>query len=109
VPSDPGGDPIGFLEAMRTQIGSMIAQGPAILDPNTGRDLQNSIADLENAVTAARQNGGKGNQQRSVQNKITNLTGKISDGAGNGLISQSAAATLSSELQNLSDALGNQN
>jgi serine/threonine protein kinase len=109
TPDNPAGDPIGYLESMRAQIDGFIAQGQDTIDPNTGRDLQNSLADLENAVTSAQNNGsGNGNSQwHTVKHKIDDLTQKISGDADNGTISQDAADQLTGELQSLSDALPN--
>lgn len=104
--ADPATDPIGFLEAMRSQIDGFIAQGADTLDPNAGRDLQNSIGDLENAITAARDNGDN-KQQRQIRQKINDLMQRISDDQDNGLISQDAADQLTGELQDLADALPN--
>jgi len=106
---DPAADPIGYLEAMRAQIDGFIAQGQDTIDPNTGRDLQNSLSDVENAVTAARNNGGGGRQQRAVQQKINAVEQKINDDLDNGQISQGAADQLTGELQNLSNGLANNN
>jgi ribosome recycling factor len=69
--------------------------------------LQNSLADLENSITAVQSNGGGGSnsQWRAVRRKIDALTQKINDDTSNGQISQDAADQLTGELQNLSDAL----
>lgn len=106
MPPDPAADPIGYLEAMRSQIDGFIAQGQDTIDPNAGRDLQNSISDLENALVAARNNGGN-RQLRTVQQKINGLEQRINGDLDNGLISQDAAGQLTGELQNLADALKN--
>jgi serine/threonine protein kinase len=104
---DPAGDPIGYLEAMRAQIDGFIQQGQDTIDPNTGRDLQNSLADLEQSITDAQSHGG-GSKWRGVRQKISDVTQKISDDTDNGMISQDAANQLTSELQALSDALPGQ-
>jgi serine/threonine protein kinase len=101
---DPAADPIAYLEGMRAQITSFIAQGQQTLDPNTGQDLQNSLADLENAITSAKQNNSN-RQLRAVQNKINAVDQKINDDFNNGDISQNAGTQLINELQNLSDNL----
>jgi len=108
---DPAADPNGYLEGMRGQIDGLIAQGQNTIDPNTGRDLQNSLADLENAITAVQNdNGGGGNARwRDVRHKINGVAQKINDGADNGRISQDAADQLTGELQDLSDALPGSN
>jgi tRNA A-37 threonylcarbamoyl transferase component Bud32 len=103
--ADPATDPIAYLEGMRTQIQALISQGPNTLDPNTGHDLENSIADLENAVTAAQQGGNHTRKLRDVANKISTLNSKISDASNNGTIDQAAAQQLSDELQTLSSAV----
>lgn len=91
---------------MRAQIDGFIGQGPDTIDPNTGRDLQNSLADLENAITAVQNNGGGGNSKwHDVRHKISDVTQKINDDTDNNQISQDAADQLTGELQNLSDAL----
>ncbi len=101
---DPAADPIAYLEGMRAQINTFIAQGQDTLDPNTGQDLQNSLADLENAIQSARQNNSN-RQLRAVRNKIQAVDQKINDDFDNGDISQDAGNTLISELQNLADNL----
>lgn len=106
---DPAADPIGYLEAMRAQIDGFIAQGQDTIDPNTGRDLQNSLSDLENAITASRNNGGGARQQRAIRQKINAVEQKINDDLDNGQISQGAADQLTAELQNLANGLANNN
>jgi hypothetical protein len=101
---DPAGDPIGYLEAMRAQIDGLIAQGQDTMDANTGRDLQNSLADLQNAITAAEHDGG-GKKQRAVRDKIGDIEQKIADDLDRGKLSQDAADQLTGELRDLSDAL----
>ena len=101
---DPAADPIAYLEAMRGQITGLIAQGQDTLDPNTGQDLQNSLADVENAITSA-QNNKSNRQLRAVQNKIGGVQQKIQGDFDNGDISQAAGNQLVGELQNLSDNL----
>ncbi len=103
---DPAADPNAYLEVMRAQIDGFIARGPDTIAPNTGRDLQNSLADLENAITAVQNNGGGGNSKwHDVQHKINDVTQKINDDTDNNQISQDAADQLTGELQTLSDAL----
>ncbi|WP_326854639.1 serine/threonine-protein kinase [Actinocrinis sp.] len=102
---DPAGDPIGYLEAMRGQIDGFIAQGQDTIDPNTGRDIQNSLGDLEQAIADARSHGGGNSKWRDVRQKINDVTQKISDATDNNMISQDAANQLTSELQALSNAL----
>ncbi len=104
---DPAADPIGYLEAMKGQIDGFIAQGQDTIDPNAGRDLQNSLSDLENAITAAQNNGGGNRQRRAVQQKIAAVQQKINDDLDNGQIAQDPADQLNGELQNLSDAVAN--
>ncbi|MBS2966164.1 serine/threonine protein kinase [Actinocrinis puniceicyclus] len=101
---DPAADPVGYVERVRGQIDAMIAQGQDTIDPNTGRDLQNSLSDLENAITAAQRNGGS-RQLREVRQKISAIQQKIADDLDNGQISQDAADQLTGELQDLSDAV----
>ncbi len=105
---DPSNDPIGYVEGMRAQIDGFIAQGQDTIDPNTGRDLQNSLSDLENAISDAQNNGGAGDNSkkwRDVRHKIDDLEQRISDRVDDGTISQDAADQLTGELQTLSDAL----
>lgn len=110
TPGDPAADPIAYVEAMRAQIDGFIAQGQDTIDPNTGRDLQNSLADLEQAITDAQSHGGGGGNSkwRDVRQKISDITQKISDDSDNGMISQDAATQLTDELQALSNALPGQ-
>ena len=105
--ADPGKDPVAFLEGVRGQIDAYIAQGAATLDPNAGRDLQNSITDLESAVQLAQQHNMKGHYLHDAQNKADQVVSKVNDDQTQGLITDSVASVLSGELQNFSDALGN--
>jgi serine/threonine-protein kinase len=102
---DPEADPIGYVEGMRAQIDGFIAQGQDVIDPNTGRDLQNSLGDLENAITAAQQAGGGNRQSRQVRQKIDSIRQRIADDLDNGQISQDPADQLTGELQDLADGL----
>jgi serine/threonine-protein kinase len=106
---DPAADPVGYVEAMRSQIDGFIAQGQDTIDPNAGRDLQNSLSDLENAITTAQNNGGGRQQQRAVRQKIDAIDQKINNDLDNGDISQDAANQLAGELQNLANAMANNN
>jgi len=103
---DPAADPIAYLEAMRGQIDGFIAQGQDTIDPNTGRDLQNSLADLQNAITGA-QNNNSARQLRTARTKINDLEQKIAGDTDNGTLSQGPADQLTGELQNLDNALAN--
>lgn len=95
---------------MRGQIDGLIAQGQNTIDPNTGRDLQNSLADLENAITTVQNdNGGSSSRWREVRRKINGVAQKINGDADNGRISQDAADQLTGELQDLSNALPGSN
>jgi hypothetical protein len=107
---DPAADPIAYVEGMRGQIDGLIAQGQNTIDPNTGRDVQNSLADLENAITTVQNDNGGGNARwREVRRKINSVAQKINDDADNGRISQDAADQLTGELQDLSNALPGSN
>lgn len=105
--ADPGKDPVGYLEGVRGQIDGYIAQGAATMDPNAGRNLQNSLTDLENAVQVAQQHNMKGHYLRDAQNKADQVVSKVNDDQTQGLITDTVASVLSGELQNFSDALGN--
>jgi chromosome segregation ATPase len=101
---DPATDPFGYLQGLSRQIQALIAQGPGSLQANAGQDLRNSLADLQNALAAARQNHGK-KQWRDVDDKISAIEQQISDDAAAGQISQPAAGLLTAELQRLADQL----
>jgi hypothetical protein len=92
---------------MRGQIDGFIAQGEPVMDTNTGRDLQNSLSDLESSVQQAQQKGMKVHYLRDVQSKTDDLASQISDAQSHGLISDSATSALTSELQTFSGAFGN--
>lgn len=100
----PGADPIGYLQALVTQIQSLVSQGPNTLASDAGQQLVNSIGNLENAVSAAQQNRGK-KQWRVVANDINALQQQISSDAAAGAMSQSTANLLSGEVQTLANAL----
>ncbi len=104
VPPGSASGLLAYVEDMRAQIDGFIAQGQETIDPNTGRDLQNSLADLENALAAASAAKGK-HQLRDVQGKIRGLQDKVSGDVDEGKLSQGAATQLTAELQNVSDAV----
>jgi serine/threonine-protein kinase len=107
--ADPGSDPIGYLEGMRGQIDGFIAEGDSAIDANTGRDLQNSLSDLEKSTQQAQQGLFKGRKLRDLQNKVDDVVSKISDAQDQNKIGDTAAQALTSELGRFSDALGNRN
>lgn len=106
VPSlpSPAGNPGGYLRALSSQIQALAAQGPGTLSANAAQSLQNSIGNLENAVSSAQQNGGR-KQWRTVSNLIGSVERQISNDASAGQISSSAANLLSGELQRLAGSL----
>jgi serine/threonine protein kinase len=105
--ADPSKDPVGYLEGLRGQIDGYIAQGAGTMDPNAGRDLQNSLTDLESAVQLAQQHGMKGRYLHDVQSKTDQVGSKVNDDQTQGLITDPVASALSGELQNFSDTVGN--
>ena len=94
-------DPIRYLEAVRAQIRTFVAAGPATLDPTTGGDLQNSIIDIENSVVSAQRNGGAAHLQE-IRNKIAKFNGRLGQLVGKERISVVAANELTAEVQHLS-------
>ena len=96
---------MGYLEGLKAQIDGYIAQGDGVMDGNAGRDLQNSLTDMENAVQQAQQHGMKGRYLGDLQNKADKLGMKINDYQSRGLISDPTASALSGELQTFSDAV----
>ncbi|HEU5425942.1 MAG TPA: serine/threonine-protein kinase [Actinocrinis sp.] len=94
-------DPIRYLEAVRAQIRTFVAAGPATLDPTTGGDLQNSIIDIENSVVSAQRNGGAAHLQE-IRNKIAKFDGRLGQLVGKDRISAVAANQLTAEVQRLS-------
>ena len=100
----PGTDPIGYLQALATQVQSLVSQGPNTLAPNAGQQLVNSIGNLENAVTATQQSHGK-KQWRAVTADIAGVQQQISNDAAAGEMSQATASLLNGELQTLANAL----
>jgi serine/threonine-protein kinase len=100
----PGTDPIGYLQALVTQIQSLVSQGPATLDPNAAQQLVNEIGALENAVTTAQQSHGK-KQWRAVATDLSGVQQQISNDAAAGQMSQATANLLGGELQQLAGAL----
>ncbi|NUP51934.1 MAG: serine/threonine protein kinase [Catenulispora sp.] len=103
--ADPGSDPLHYLEGMRGQIDGFIAQGDSAIDANTGRDLQNSLTDLESNTQQAQQQNFKHGKVRELQNKADDLASKISDAQDQGKISDAVASTLTKEIQAYSDGL----
>ncbi|HXR73334.1 serine/threonine-protein kinase [Actinocrinis sp.] len=94
-------DPIRYLEAVRAQIRTFVAAGPATLDPTSGGDLQNSIIDIENSVVSAQRNGGAAHLQE-IRNKIAKFDGRLGQLVGKERISAMAANQLTAEVQRLS-------
>lgn len=105
-PTNPGGDPMGYLEAMRVQIQGMIAQGADTIDPNGAGDLQNAIADLENSVVVWQGSGNSSKKLRDVKSKIDGVTHKISGLTDDTMIGRPAADVLNAELRDLKDSIG---
>ena len=103
---DPKKDPIGYLEAIRAQIDGYIAQGAVVMDPNAGRDLQNSLSDMENAAQVAKQHNMKGHSLNDLQRKTDDLGSKINSDQTRGLVNDTTASVLSGELQAFSGAIG---
>ncbi len=100
----PIGDPIQYLDSVRQQITDMVAQGPATMDATTGGDLQNSIADIQNSITTAQQNGGAAHLQE-VRDKIAAFDANLSGLVSQGRVSSAAANQLTGEMNRLSAAL----
>jgi hypothetical protein len=100
----PGSDPVGYLQALATQVQSLISQGPNTLEANAGQQLLNAIGNLENAVTATQQSHGK-KQWRVVGTDIAGVQQQISNDAAAGEMSQATANLLNGELQTLANAL----
>jgi hypothetical protein len=100
----PGADPVGYLQALATQVQSLVSQGPNTLEPNAGQQLLNAIGNLENAVTATQQSHGK-KQWRVVGTDIAGVQQQISNDAAAGEMSQATANLLNGELQTLANAL----
>lgn len=98
------GDPIRYLEAVRAQIRTFVADGPATLDPTTGGDLQNSIVDIENSVISAKRNGGAAHI-REIRAKIAQFDGRLDQLVGRERISPTAANQLTAEVQRLSNTV----
>jgi hypothetical protein len=101
---DPAADPLGYLQAVSTQIQALVAQGPATLQAGAGQGLHNAVAALESVLASAQQNGGK-KQWRDVRNGIASVEQQISGDAAAGRISQAAAGLLTGELQRLANRL----
>jgi serine/threonine-protein kinase len=104
-PGDPS-TPLSYLEAMRGQISGFIGQGQDTMDPTVGQDLQNSLSSIESSVQSAQQNGFSSKKVREIQNKIDAVAQRISTASDSGQMSQGASDTLTSELQQLRDAVG---
>jgi serine/threonine protein kinase len=104
VSASPAADPIAYLEAVRAQIRTFVADGPATLNPITGGDLQNSITDIENSVISARRNGGKAHLEE-IRNKISQFDGRLNGLVGKGRVSSAAASELTLEVQRLSNTV----
>jgi hypothetical protein len=96
-------DPIGYLEGLRAQIQALVAQGPAMIDPNAAGDLQNLVLDLENSVVAYQQNGGAAHVQE-IRNKIAGFDARLAQLVGQGRLAQSAADQLAAYLGRLAPA-----
>ncbi len=102
IPSlpNPAGNLIGYVQALSGQVQALIAQGPETLRASAGQDLISSLGDLQHAIAAAQDNGGK-RQWRTVDNTISDIERQISGDASAGRISASAANLLNGELRRL--------
>ena len=100
----PAADPIGYLQALATQVQSLVSQGPNTLSATAGQQLVNAIGNLENAVTATQQSHGK-KQWRVVAADIAGVQQQVSNDAAAGDMSQATANLLNGELQTLANAL----
>ena len=107
--ADPKTNPLGYLEGLRGQIDGFILLGESVMDPNAGRDLQNSLTDMESATQLAQQHGMKGGYLHDVQKKADRLGSKINDYQTQGLIGDTTASALAGELQTFSAAIGGGN
>jgi hypothetical protein len=104
IAATPAADPIAYLEAVRAQIRTFVADGPTTLNPTTGGDLQNSIIDIENSVISARRNGGNAHLQE-IRTKISQFDGRLNGLVDKGRVSQAAASELTVEVQRLSSTV----
>jgi serine/threonine-protein kinase len=104
--ADPKTDPLAYLEGLKAQINGFMVLGDSSLDPNAGRDLQNSLTDMESATQLAQQHDMKGSSLHDLQRKADKLGSKINNYQTQGLIADTAASALSGELQSFSDAVG---
>jgi eukaryotic-like serine/threonine-protein kinase len=104
--ADPKKDPVAYLEAMRAQIEGYIAQGAMVMDPNAGRDIQNSLSDMENAAQVAKQHGMKGHYLNDLQHKADSLGSKINNDQTQGLVNDTTASVLAGELLTFSGTTG---
>jgi serine/threonine-protein kinase len=102
--ASPAGDPLRYLDSVRAQITGLVALGPATIDPVTGGDLQNSIADIENSVISAQRNGGPAHLQE-IRAKISELDGRLDGLVAAGRISAAAANELKAELGRLANTV----
>lgn len=103
---DPASNPIGYLQGMSAQIQVLSTRGPAVMSANAAQNLEGSISQLESAVSAAQQSGGR-KQWRTVNSMISGIDQQLSGYVSNGEVSRSAQSLLSGELQQLASALNN--
>jgi eukaryotic-like serine/threonine-protein kinase len=102
----PVGDPIVYLDSVHQQIAGFIAQGPPTMDSTVGGDLQNSVTDIQNSISSARQNGYAQHLQE-VRDKISAFDASLSGLVSQGHVSTAAANQLTGDMSRLSAALNN--
>jgi serine/threonine-protein kinase len=105
---DPAADPIGYVQGMSNQISALVAQGPTVMQPGAGQNLQAALGNLANAIASARSQTNPGmakKQWHVVSTDISGIEQQIARDANAGQVSPAAANLLTGELQRLAGQL----
>jgi hypothetical protein len=105
---NPAADPVGYAQGMANQVSALVSQGPTVMQPGAGQNLQASLGNLANAIASARGQTNPGmakKQWHVVSGDISAIEQQIAGDANAGQISSAAANLLTGELQRLAGQL----
>ena len=105
---DPATDPVGYVQGMSNQVSALVGQGPTVMQPGAGQNLQAALGNLANAIASARSQTNPGmakKQWHAVSSDISGIEQQIAGDANAGQASPDAANLLTGELQRLAGQL----
>jgi eukaryotic-like serine/threonine-protein kinase len=107
---DPAADPVAYVQGISNQVSALVAQGPAVMQPGAGQNLQAALGNLANAIASARGQSNPGmakKQWHVVSADISGVEQQIAGDANAGQVSPGAANLLTGELQRLAGQIPN--